>query len=240
VTAPEISVVLPVYDERENLAPLLEEIRAALGERPYEVLAVDDASRDGSGEELRQLARAEPRLRVLTLRAHRGQSAALAAGWEAAQGMIVVMLDADGQNDPADIPSLLARLDDDATLAAVIGVRTGRRDSRWKLVQSRIANTFRNRLTGHRVTDTGCGLKAVRREALGRLPRFDGMHRFLPTLLAAGGARFVESRVSHRPRRHGRSKYGMWNRVFRGLRDTLGVRWLAHRRLDYDVSEAEH
>jgi dolichol-phosphate mannosyltransferase len=234
---PELSVVLPVRDERENLAPLLGEIRAAMDERRYEMLAVDDGSTDGSLAELRRLAGTMPELRVLRLGAPAGQSAALVAGWEAARAAIVVTLDADGQNDPADIPRLLARLSTSPDLAAVVGVRTGRRDSGWKLVQSRVANSFRNWITGHRVQDTGCGLKVMRRAALGGLPRFDGMHRFLPTLIVLRGGRFEELPVAHRRRRHGRTKYGAWNRALRGLRDALGVRWLARRRLHVEVTE---
>jgi len=235
--APELSVVLPVRDERENLAPLLDEIRAALGGRRYEILAVDDGSTDGSLEALRGLARTMPELRVLRLGAPAGQSAALAAGWDAARADIVVTLDADGQNDPADIPRLLARLTGRPDLAAVVGARTRRRDSGWKLVQSRVANSFRNWITGHRVQDTGCGLKVMRRAALAGLPRFDGMHRFLPTLMALRGGRFEELAVAHRRRRHGRTKYGAGNRTLRGLRDALGVRWLARRRLRFEVTE---
>lgn len=238
--APDVSLVLPVHDERDNLAPLLGEIRAGLGERSYEIVAVDDASRDGSREELVRLARTEPRLRVLALRARGGQSAALAAGWRAARGRVVATLDADGQNDPADLPAMLARLDAEAELVAVVGVRVGRRDARWKLVQSRVANRLRDWLTGDRVRDTGCGLKVFRREAILAAPRFDGMHRFLPTLLRVAGGRVAEMPVRHRPRRSGRTKYGMWNRATRGLRDALGVRWLARRRLRDDADEIGH
>jgi dolichol-phosphate mannosyltransferase len=235
--APELSVVLPVRDERANLAPLLRELGAALAGRRYEILAVDDGSTDGSLDELRRLARTMPELRVLRLGAAAGQSAALAAGWDAARAAVIATLDADGQNDPADIPPLLAHLAARPALAAVVGVRARRRDAWWKLVQSRVANTFRNWITGHRVRDTGCGLKVFRRAALRRLPRFDGMHRFLPTLIARDGGRVEELPVTHRPRRHGRTKYGAWNRALRGLRDALGVRWLARRRLRGDATE---
>jgi dolichol-phosphate mannosyltransferase len=160
-----------------------------------------------------------------------GQSAALAAGWTAARGATIVTLDADGQNDPADIPRLLAALDADPGLGGVVGVRRARRDGAWKGLQGRVANRARDAITGHRVTDTGCGLKVMRRDLLLRLPRFDGMHRFLPTLLVRDGARVVEMDVAHRPRRHGRTKYGMWDRAWRGVRDALGVRWLLRRRL---------
>ncbi len=237
---PDLSLVLPVRDERDNVAPLVAEIYAALGDWTFEIVAVDDASEDGSREELLRVARADPRVRVLALRARGGQSAALAAGWTAARGRIVATLDADGQNDPADLPALLARLEADPGLVAVVGARTGRRDSRWKLVQSRAANSFRDWLTGDRVRDTGCGLKVIRRDALAALPHFDGMHRFLPTLLRLAGGRVAEAPVRHRPRRAGRSKYGMWNRATRGLRDALGVRWLAHRRLRADAEELSH
>ena len=235
--APDVSIVLPVYDERESLAPLAAELSAVLAAENVEILGVDDGSTDGSGEELRRLARADARWRVLRLPRHRGQSAALVAGWRAARGDLVITLDADGQNDPADIPRLLARLREDPTLVAAVGVRIGRRDGWWKQVQSRVANRVRDGITGHRVQDTGCGLKAMRRAALLRVPVFDGVHRFLPTLLARDGGRIVEMPVGHRPRRHGRTKYGMWNRAWRGLRDALGVRWLNRRRLPPDWEE---
>lgn len=234
---PALSVVLPVHNERENVAPLIAELRAALGHRTLEILAVDDASSDGSGAELARLARTAPDLRVLRLRRRGGQSAALAAGWTAAHAPIIVTLDADGQNDPADIPALLAALEAEPALGAVVGVRARRRDGRWKRLQSAVANRVRDTITGHRVADTGCGLKVIRREAVLRIPRFDGMHRFLPTLLARDGIGLRELPVSHRPRRHGRTKYGMWNRAFRGLRDALGVRWLARRALTADWDE---
>jgi glycosyltransferase involved in cell wall biosynthesis len=232
-----VSVVLPVRDERESVAPLMAEIRAALGDRAIEIVAVDDASTDGSDAELARLTRIIPRLRVLRLRRRGGQSAALVAGWTAARAPIIVTLDADGQNDPADVPALLVALEADPALGAVVGVRIERRDGAWKRFQARVANRVRDAVTGHRVTDTGCGLKVIRREGLLRLPRFDGMHRFLPTLLAREGVRVLERPVSHRPRRYGRTKYGMWNRAFRGLRDAFGVRWLLRRALAADWDE---
>jgi dolichol-phosphate mannosyltransferase len=235
--APAVSVILPVHDERENLAPLVEEIGAALAGQPFELIAVDDQSTDGSLEELRRLAQGVPALRVLRLARRGGQSGALAAGWRAARAPIIVTLDADGQYDPADIPRLLDALGRDPDLTAALGVRRHRRDGRWKRIQSRVARRVRHTLTGHRLQDTACGLKAARRSALLTLPSFDGMHRFLPTLLVREGCRVAELAVSHRPRRYGRSKYGMWNRALRGLRDTLGVRWLLRRRLAADAEE---
>lgn len=232
-----ISVVLPIHNERPNLGPLLAEITEALRDRPHEVVAVDDGSTDGSGDEARALRRRHPQLRVVSLAARAGQSAALAAGWDVATGDVVVTLDADGQNDPADIPPLVTLLERDPALAAVVGYRTIRADSRWKRIQSGVANAVRNWVTGDRIRDTGCGLKAVRRAALVRLPRFDGMHRFLPTLLRLQGGVVLETPVSHRPRRFGETKYGMWDRLWRGLRDAFGVRWLRHRPLRYEIRE---
>jgi len=232
-----LSVVLPIFNERDNLAPLLDELGAALGNRRYEIIAVDDGSTDRSLDELSRLRRAWPALRVIALRHRSGQSAALAAGWAAARGDLVVMLDADGQNDPADIPALLDRLEADPGLAAAAGYRVRRRDSGWKQAQSRIANAVRNWITRDRVRDTGCSLKAARREVLNALPRFDGMHRFLPTLIRLQGGRVAEVPVSHRPRRSGRSKYTARNRALVALRDACGVRWLRRRALRYAVRE---
>lgn len=232
-----LSVVLPVFNERDNLAPLLDELGAALGNRRYEIIAVDDGSTDGSLDQLSRQRRDRPALRVIALQQRSGQSAALAAGWAAARGDVVVMLDADGQNDPADIPALLDCLQADPRLAAAAGYRVGRQDSPWKRAQSRIANAVRNWITRDRVRDTGCSLKAARRDVLRSLPRFDGMHRFLPTLIRLQGGAVVEVPVSHRPRRSGTSKYTARNRALAALRDALGVRWLRRRALTYAVQE---
>ena len=230
-----VSIVLPIHNERDNLGPLLDELETALAGRPHEILAVDDGSTDDSLAVLGTLRVRHPELRVLALEAHAGQSAATMAGCDAARGEIVVTLDADGQNDPRDIPALLERLSATSGCVAVVGYRAARRDSAWKRFQSRIANAARNRLTGDSVRDTGCALKAVRRDVLQALPRFDGMHRFLPTLIRLQGGLVLETPVAHRPRRFGHSKYGMWNRALRGLRDALGVRWLRRRRLSYTL-----
>ncbi|UCF41990.1 MAG: glycosyltransferase [Gemmatimonadota bacterium] len=237
VRDPVVSVVLPVYNERENLAPLLDEIAATMRDVPHEVVAVDDGSVDGSLDELRRLMARHPPLRVVALERNAGQSAAFVAGADAALGAVVVLMDADGQNDPADIPGLLKALAGDDGLAAVVGYRVRRTDPRWKLLQSWIANRARNWITGDAVRDTGCSLKAIRRDRMVALPRFNGMHRFLPTLIRMQGGAVTEVPVSHRPRRHGRSKYGMWNRAARGLRDALGVRWLGRRTLRFAIRE---
>lgn len=234
-----ISVVFPIHNERDNLAPLLAEVESALGSMELEVIAVDDSSTDGSLEELRRLKREYETLRIVSLVRHSGQSAAFAAGMEIARGDPVVLMDADGQNDPADVPGLLEALNRDSECAAVVGYRVNRVDSRWRLLQSRIANTVRNWLTGDSVRDTGCSLKVIHRSAIPDIVRFDGMHRFLPTLIRRAGGKVIEAPVSHRPRLRGKSKYGMWNRGLVALRDALGVRWLRRRTLEYEATEDE-
>ncbi len=232
-----ISVVLPVHNERENLEPLLGEVETALGHQSLEVIAVDDASTDGSLEELRRLLGEYESLRVLSLVRHAGQTAAFLAGMKAARGDPLVLMDADGQNDPADVPELLEVLDRRQDCVAVVGYRVNRADSPWRLFQSRVANAVRNWLTGDRVRDTGCSLKVIRSEAARDLVCFDGMHRFLTTLIRRSGGRVIEAPVSHRPRLKGTSKYGMWNRGIVALRDALGVRWLRLRKLDFESRE---
>jgi glycosyltransferase involved in cell wall biosynthesis len=234
--APAVSVVVPVYNERENLSPLLDEIAAALRGTSYEVIAVDDGSTDGSGEELVAQRARHPALRVVRFARNAGQSAAFAAGFRAARGAVLVTMDADLQNDPADVPALLRELERSGVDAAA-GWRKDRQDTGWKLVQSRIANGVRNRLNHETIRDTGCSLKAFRREAVQDIPWFTGMHRFLPTLVKMRGGRVVEVPVRHRPRRFGATKYGMWNRVFRALADALAVRWMQRRALRYEIRE---
>jgi len=233
---PEISVVIPAYNEAESLPILLAELRhvlAATG-RTWEIVLVDDGSTDGTAERIRAEAAAEPRIRPVLLAANAGQSAALAAGFVRMRGRVVVTLDADLQNDPADLPRLLAALED---ADVVSGIRTDRQDSALRLVSSRIANGFRRRVLGDRVTDIGCSFKAYRREALEGLPMFVGVHRFLPALCVFRGARLAEVEISHRPRRHGVSKYGVGNRLWRGLQDLVGVRWLRSRLVHYRVRD---
>lgn len=232
-----VSVVLPIHNEQGNLTPLIDEIATAMRGIRHEIVAVDDGSTDGSAGELDRLRERHGALRVVRLVRRAGQSAAVAAGLDATRGETVVTLDADGQNDPADIPTLLDTLDADPTLTAVVGYRVRRADSAWRRVQSRIANAVRNWITRDGMRDTACSLKAMRRAALIRVPRFDGMHRFLPALLKAQGGRVVEIPVRHRPRRSGRSKYGMWDRAFRGLVDAVGVRWIGRRALRYVIRE---
>jgi dolichol-phosphate mannosyltransferase len=233
---PELSVVIPVYNEEENLPILAAEVQGALqaAGRSYEVLYVDDGSTDGSPGILRRLAREDPAVRVIRQRRNSGQSAALEAGFRFARGAVVITLDADLQNDPADIPRLLERLD---AYDVVCGVRANRQDTWMRKVSSRIANGVRNRLTHDAVTDVGCTLRACRAEYLRRVPMFTGMHRFLPTLLKMEGARVTEVPVHHRPRLHGQPKYNIRNRIWRALADLFAVRWMQKRWLDRRLSE---
>lgn len=233
---PDLSLVVPVYNEKENLVPLLDEIRTSLARmgRPYEVLLVDDGSTDGSGELIDRLAAERGEVRPVHFEANAGQSAGFDAGFRLARGAIVVTLDADLQNDPADIPAMVTLLEG-SRAGAVIGVRVGRRDSLVRKVSSKVGNFVRNTLTQDQVTDTGCSLKVFRRDAVQRLKMFRGMHRFLPTLLRIEGYEVLEMPVGHRERKYGTSKYGIANRALSGLMDVLAVRWMRKRALHYAV-----
>ena len=234
LASPEISAVIPVYNEVESLPALLDELDPvlhALG-RAYEVVLVDDGSTDGSANWIEARARKDPSVRGVLLEFNVGQSGALAAGFQHARGDVIVTLDADGQNDPSSIPALLHALEQ---ADVVSGVRTPRQDSWMRRVSSRIANRVRRAAIGDSITDVGCSLKAYRREALEGIPLFAGAHRFLPALCQFRGARVAEMPVRHRPRRRGVSKYGMGNRLFRGIRDLIGVRWLKARMLRHKV-----
>lgn len=235
---PDLSVVFPVYNEEENVPILLREIAAALDGRgwSYEIVAVDDGSTDRSLEILRSLRAQHPTLRVLALEKNSGQTAALDAAWRAANGRFVVSLDADLQNDPADIPAMVQKLEQ-AKADMVAGVRVNRQDTWSRKMQSRIGNGVRNWITGDQITDTGCSLKLVRKEAVDRVRLFTGMHRFLPTLVRYAGYKVIEMPVNHRPRQFGVSKYGAMNRAFRGLADCFAVRWMGKRMLNYNVHE---
>jgi glycosyltransferase involved in cell wall biosynthesis len=231
---PGLAVVIPVFDEQESLRTLHLELDSALVgiDGGVEILFVDDGSRDGSPAVLREICEKDPRVRVIQLDGHHGQSAALDAGFRAVRAPVTASLDADLQNDPADIPSLLACLD---RADVVNGVRVRRRDSQGRIVASRIANAVRNRLTGGSVSDVGCSLRVMRTHYLRRVKLYRGLHRFLPTLLALEGARVIEIPVSHRPRRYGRSKYGIRDRLFVGLLDLAAVCWMKRRAFRYRV-----
>ena len=222
-----LSVVAPVFDERENLRRLHAEIAAALGEGDeWELVLVDDGSRDGSDQVIRDLAHEDRRVVGVLFGANRGQSAATAAGVQAARGEIVATLDADLQNDPKDLVSLVDALGEHD---AVVGYRMRRHDSLVRRLSSRIGNGVRNALTRDSIRDTGCSLKLFRARAIQNLPLFEGMHRFLPTLLRYHGFVVVEHPVSHHPRTAGVSKYGVGNRAWRAFKDLLAVRWMRTR-----------
>ena len=235
---PDLSVVFPVYNEEENIPHLLREIAAALDGHgwTYEIVAVDDGSSDRSLDVLRESRDRHPALRVLALAKNSGQTAALDAAWRAARGRMVVSLDADLQNDPADIPRMVRKLEETSS-DMVIGVRVNRQDTWSRRMQSRIGNSVRNWITGDQITDTGCSLKLVKRDAIDRVRLFTGMHRFLPTLVRYAGFKLVEMPVNHRPRQFGVSKYVAMNRAFRGLADCFAVRWMGTRMLKYDAHE---
>jgi glycosyltransferase involved in cell wall biosynthesis len=233
-SSPAISVVVPAYNEAESLPTLFTELRTALeaSGRTWELLAVDDGSTDGSREAIEAEAARDPRVRAIVLERNAGQSAALAAGLSLTRGEVVVTMDADLQNDPADLPLLLAALEH---ADVVSGVRMKRQDSWVRLTSSRIANSVRRGVLGDPVTDIGCSFKAYRREVLVGLPMFVGVHRFLPALCVFRGARFTEVALRHRARLHGVSKYGVGNRLWRGIADLVGVQWLKKRLVSYRI-----
>lgn len=226
--SPAISIVAPMYNEAGGVAQLVDEIAAALNHMEHEIIIVDDASTDDTLSKLREAQKRHARLRILRHERNAGQSRALRTGVLAARAGLVAMLDGDGQNDPADIPRLLARLEETgADMAA--GERLGRQDAAAKKWASRAANAFRRRVLRDGAADTGCGLKVFRREAFLRLPYFDHMHRYLPALMRREGYEVVFASVSHRARAHGASKYSNFGRLMVAFRDILGVMWLLAR-----------
>ncbi|MDR2076021.1 MAG: glycosyltransferase family 2 protein [Desulfovibrio sp.] len=234
---PLVMLLVPVYNEEDNLPFLAEEIRQAMeGQgRPWGLLLVDDGSTDQSLAVIRRLAGEDPRILYLALEANSGQSAALDAAFSRAPGDIFVTLDADLQNDPADIPVLLDLLDQGYDLAA--GRRLRRQDGPAKRLASRLANAVRRAFLRDGISDTGCSLKAMRASLVRRLPPFRGMHRFLPALMLLRGAAIVQIPVNHRPRTRGVSKYRVLDRLWPGLQDLLGVWWLRRRRVSYSLKE---
>jgi len=232
----EISVVVPVFNEEENLPvliPKLVKVLNRLGLR-YEMIFVDDGSSDGSRSILREMASQYPSLRIIGLKENRGLSTALLAGMKEAQGSTIITLDSDLQNDPEDIPGLLSYLDryDMAT-----GWRQKRDDPWLKIISSKIANGIRNRLSGEQIHDSACTLRAFKRECIKDIPVFNGMHRFLSTLVKMQGYRIIEIPVLHHHRKFGKSKYNIRNRALRSFIDLLGVRWMKSRRIQYDIEE---
>ncbi len=229
------SLIVPFYNEEENIDPLMEELAEVLPPLGgFEVIAVDDGSRDGTLDRLRKRQESFPELRIVSLAENAGQSAAVCAGFDHARADLVLMMDGDMQNDPRDFASILEALEE---ADGVSGARLARKDPWIRRVSSRIANAVRNRLSGDRVVDSASGIKGFRKEILSRIPRFNGMHRFLPTLVRLAGGRVVEVPVNHRERAGGVPKYGIGNRVFKALRDLFGVRWLRDRWIRYKVGQ---
>ncbi|RLC29460.1 MAG: dolichol-phosphate mannosyltransferase [Deltaproteobacteria bacterium] len=236
-----ISIVIPVHNESENIGGLISCIResmTAMG-MDFELVVVDDGSQDNTAEVLKQIRADLPMLRILQHRMNCGQSTAIHTGVCAARGDIIVTLDGDGQNDPADIPEIVFRLKAgaDENLQLVTGYRRKRRDRLWRRISSRVANGARRLILKDATPDTGCGLKAFYRETFLSLPFFDHMHRFLPALIQGLGGRVVSIEVNHLPRQHGLSHYGTWDRLWVGIVDLFGVAWIKKRMKTVEVEE---
>ncbi len=232
-----LSIVVPVFNELDSLRPLVDQVKTSLDAGlsfPWELVLVDDASSDGSGDLMDALAQEFSEVRVFHFVGKFGQSAALEAGFQQSRGEWVALLDADLQTHPGDLPMMIEILETEQ-VDAVIGIRAERHDTAWKKFSSKIANGVRNWLTHEEISDTACPIKLFRREAILAVTLFDGAHRFLPTLLKMKGFRVHQVPVRHTRRQWGSSKYGTWDRAFRGLYDTLGVRWLQKRNLKWDL-----
>lgn len=235
---PEISLVVPVFNEEGNLRALAAEIRETMDRtgRLWELIFVDDGSTDGSLAVIRELSELSPLVRYLALGSNTGQSAAFAAGFGDAAGDIIITMDADLQNDPADIPAMLALYGREG-VTMVVGWRAKRRDSVAKRLASRFGNAARNWISGDTIRDTGCSLKVMHAGMVRSLPLFNGAHRFYPTLMRLEGAKIAEMKVNHRPRSAGVSKYGIWDRARKTAVDLLAVRWLQSRHVSVRIKE---
>jgi len=233
---PELSVVIPVYNEEENIPILIRELEETLNHlgKIYEIIMVDDGSRDKSLERILEAQRENPRIRVISFEKNAGQTSAMDAGFRAARGEVIVTLDADLQNSPGDIPLLLEKIPE---YDMVCGFRAERSDPWIRKISSVIANSVRNALTHEEIKDIACSLKAYKRECLQKVKLYNGMHRFLPTLFKMEGFRVIEVRVGHYPRRHGTAKYNIRNRIFRSFVDLLAVLWMKKRQLNYRIRE---
>jgi dolichol-phosphate mannosyltransferase len=240
MSEPTLSICVPVYNEAENL-PLLHSAIVAVvdpAKIDTEILLVDDGSTDGSWQAIQSLVAKDPRVRGLRFRKNCGETAASDAGLRAARGKYVMTMDADLQNDPKDIPKFIEALakGPDCVCGTRVAVR-GKGDSYVKVVSSRIANWVRNKLSDEQISDAGCTYRAFRRECVGKLKLYRGLHRFIPTLLKMEGFSVVEIPVGNNPRLHGESKYGVWNRLFKSFRDLLAIRWMKSRLLGYEIAE---
>lgn len=230
-----LSLVAPVYEEEGNLERLHARVTEIFGAKDdWELVLVDDGSKDRSAELIRELARRDKRVFGVFFSKNCGQTAATAAGIQFARGQLIATLDADMQNDPVDLPTMIAKL---GQSDAVVGYRLKRRDTFVRRASSKVANAIRNRISGDTIRDTGCSLKVFRAEAIRAIPLFEGMHRFLPTLLRYHGFVVVEHPVSHHPRTAGKSKYGVLNRAWRAFKDLLAVRWMRTRLIRWPIAE---
>lgn len=231
-----VDIILPVYNEKDNIIPLVEEIHAVLAglDYRYAIVLVDDGSDDGSADIIRRLSDKDDRIIGVFLRKNSGQTAAFAAGFEVSTGDYLVTMDADGQNDPADIAAMLEPLEEFDVAA---GYRVNRADRPSRKLASRFANSVRNRVTGDNIIDTGCSLKAFRRNVVKNIPVFDGMHRFFPTLARMKGYRVQQVPTNHRPRQVGKTKYSNLGRLRKTVWDLWAVRWMQKRKLAYEIKE---
>lgn len=234
-TMNKISVIIPVYNEQDNISILTEELNTALQNRDFEIIYVNDGSTDKSREIIISEKEKNNRIRLISFKKNAGQSAAFQCGIAQSTGDILVFLDADLQNDPADIPKMLELI---ADKDAVLGVRKKRQDTFVRRISSKIANAVRNAISKDNTTDTGCSLKVIRKKCFENVYFFKGMHRFMPKLIKMNGyTRICEIPVNHRSRIHGISKYGISNRLFRSFCDLLAVRWMMSRKINYSIKE---
>jgi dolichol-phosphate mannosyltransferase len=233
---PDLSVVIPVFNEVENIEPLWAELRDVLEAtgRSYEAIFVNDGSTDGSEAVIKRLAAEHEVVRYVSFEANAGQTAAFDAGFKAAEGELVITMDADMQNDPHDIPAMLELVGD---YDVVVGWRHNRQDSAFKRFQAAFARWYRHRKLGDRFHDVGCSLKVYERRCLDGMKLFGGMHRFLPILFEWEGYRVAEVKVNHRPRAKGKGKYRFFSRMREARSDLRAVIWMKKRRLDYRIKE---
>lgn len=233
---PYISIIVPVKDEYDNIEPLVREIVSAFDPTGwnYEIIYVDDGSTDNSFDKIQSLQKEFPQLRGIQLDRNYGQSTAFLAGVNSARGELIATLDGDLQNDPADLPGMVELLQKNS-LDMVTGIRRRRNDSLYRRIQSLIANFIRNKITGDDIIDSACTVRVYRKSCFANITKFNGMHRFMPTLFRIAGYRVEQVPVNHRPRKFGRAKYGMLNRVFKATFDLFGVRWLQKNALHYKI-----
>ena len=234
---PRLSVVVPVYNEEDCIRDVLTELRDVLDGSPiasWEAVVVDDGSRDRTVPIFQEVFASDPRFRLVRFARNCGQTAAFDAGLRSARGELVGLMDGDGQNDPRDFPRLIAEMERSG-VDMMCGFRAKREDSIVRKISSRVGNGFRNWMTHEQVTDVGCSIRVFKRHFVDRIKLYEGMHRFFPTLFRIEGATIGEIPVNHRPRTKGQSKYGIGNRLWKGLRDVFAVRWMQQRAIHYEI-----